>query len=342
MLHLPVVGQRKLEIRPALGDTRGRAEPRAVRISITDRCDLACLYCRPGRNDGYLPSERRVDAKEWATVVEGLVARGVRRVRITGGEPLIHPQIVEIAAAIARVPGVEDLAITTNATQLARLAKPLREAGVRRLNVSIDSLDRERFSRLSRGGDLDSVIEGIHAAREQRFEELKTNTVVIGGENDVELEALTRFAWSVSATPRFLELMTVGEGARLRDRVIGYAEMRARLAHLIHEDEAPKRDEARGPAIYVRGSEGRIGFITGTTDTFCDGCDRLRVTSLGELRACLATNDGVDVSRAIRESDLEAIGRGLDEAWAKKPDGVIWKGCTEDSAASVNMRATGG
>ncbi|MGZ3418211.1 MAG: GTP 3',8-cyclase MoaA [Polyangiales bacterium] len=339
MLHLPVV---RLPVVRAPVSPVVRAAPRAVRISITDRCDLACIYCRPGRNDGYLPSERRVDASRWATVVEGLVARGVVRVRITGGEPLVHPHVVEIAAAIARVPGVEDLAITTNATRLAELAKPLRDAGVRRLNVSIDSLDRERFARLSRGGDLDSVIAGLHAAREFGFEELKTNTVVIGGENDVELEALARFAWSLGATPRFLELMTVGEGARLRDRVVSYAEMKNRLAHLFVTQADAKRDESRGPAIYTDAIGGRIGFITGTTDTFCEGCDRLRVTSLGELRACLATNDGVDVSNAIRAGDIEAISRGLDEAWEKKPDGVVWKGCTEDTAAAVNMRATGG
>lgn len=325
-----------------------RAAPRAVRISITDRCDLACVYCRPHRHDGYLPSDRRVAARQWATLVEGLVRRGVRRVRITGGEPLVHPELLDIAAAIASIDGVEDLALTTNATRLEELARPLRAAGVRRLNVSIDSLDPARFAAFSRGGRLEDVLAGLRAAREAGFDELKTNTVVMGpgdGElrNDDELEAIVRFAWSLGATPRFLELMTVGEGAKLRDRVVGYAEMRERLSSLI--DGEARRDDARGPAIYAHARDGsgrRVGFVTGTTDTFCLGCDRLRATSDGQLRPCLATTDSVDVSQAIREGDVEAIARGLDEAWSRKPDGVVWKGCTEETAAAVNMRATGG
>lgn len=322
--------------------------PRAVRISITDRCDLACVYCRPHRRDGYLPEARRVPAESWATLIAGLASRGVRRVRITGGEPLVHPELLEIVAAIARVPGIDDIALTTNGTLLQRLARPLREAGLHRLNVSIDSLDPARFWQLSRGGRLDAVLAGIEAARAAGFEELKTNTVVIGARaddlrNDDELVAITRWAWSVGATPRFLELMTVGEGANLRDRVVPYAKMREILAPLL-EAEDPRRDEARGPAVYVRAREGgqRVGFITGATETFCEGCDRLRATSDGMLRPCLATPDGVDVSAAIVAGDLEEIGRGLDRAWAQKPDGIVWKGCTESTAAAVNMRATGG
>lgn len=322
-----------------------RASPRAVRLSITDRCDLACLYCRPNRRDGYLPSERRVLAEHWQRLVEGLVLRGVRRVRITGGEPLLHPHVLDIARAVAAVPGVEDLAITTNGTQLTELASALYEAGVRRLNLSIDSLDPQRFFRLTRGGHLDKVLEGVEAARATGFE-LKTNTVVVGPDgddlrNDDELVSIAQWAFSVGATPRFLELMTVGEGARIRGRVVPFAEMRARLATLLVDAE-PAREADRGPAVYVPTHDGRrIGFVTGTSDTFCSGCDRLRVSSDGRLRPCLATNDSVDVSAAVRAGDVDAIARGLDEAWTLKPD-AAWRGCTEASAAAVDMRATGG
>ena len=330
---------------PAEGSAR--TAPRAVRLSITDRCDLACVYCRPHRRDGYLPSERRVVTEHWRTLVEGLVARGVRRVRITGGEPLLHPHALDIVRVIAAVPGVEDLALTTNATLLAAQARPLREAGVRRLNVSIDSLDDQRFFRLTRGGRLRDVLAGLEAARAVGFEELKTNTVVIGAldgddlRNDDELPAIARWAHSLGATPRFLELMTVGEGARLRGRVVPFGEMTARLSELLVAG-TPARQPDRGPAVYLPTRDGkRIGFVTGTSDTFCSGCDRLRVSSDGRLRPCLATSDAVDVAAAIREGDVEAIGRGLDDAWALKPDGA-WRGCTEASAASVDMRATGG
>jgi GTP 3',8-cyclase len=319
-----------------------RAEPRAVRLSLTDRCDLACVYCRPHRRDGYMPAERRLGAEHWATVVAGLAQRGVRRVRLTGGEPLMHAKVIEIARAIANVDGIEDVAITTNGTRLAELAVPLREAGVRRLNLSIDSLDPQRFFRLTRGGRLDDVLAGLDAALAAGFE-IKTNTVVIGGHdgNLDELPELARFLLDRGATPRFLELMTVGEGARIRASFVPFAAIRNRLAALL-VDGAPAREPDRGPAVYLATRDGRrIGFITGTSDTFCSGCDRLRVSSDGRLRPCLATNDAVDVSRAIRDGDVTAIADGLDEAWAQKPDGA-WRGCTEASAAAVDMRATGG
>ena len=331
---------------PMMSPTVERAEPRAVRLSITDRCDLACVYCRPHRRDGYLPAERRIDARYWSTLVEGLAQRGVRRVRITGGEPLLHPRVVDIARAVANVAGIEDVAITTNGTQLRELARPLREAGVRRLNLSIDSLDEHRFFRRSRGGRLREVVDGLEAARDAGFE-LKTNTVVIGPEgsddlrNDDELVALARFAFAHGATPRFLELMTVGEGANLRARLVPYPLIRARLAELL-VDDAAAREPDRGPAVYAQTHDGRrIGFITGTSDTFCSGCDRLRVSSDGRLRPCLATNDAVDVAHAIKTGDVAAIAESLDAAWSIKP-GDAWRGCTEASAASVDMRATGG
>lgn len=317
-----------------------RAQPRAVRLSITDRCDLACIYCRPHRRDGYVPSERRVDS--WVTVVRGLVARGVRRVRITGGEPLMHPRVVDIAREIASVPGVEDLAITTNGTRLLELATPLRQAGVRRLNLSIDSLDARRFERLTRGGRLEDVLAGLEAARAAGFE-LKTNTVAIGGDdgNLDELATLAEHMLTRDITPRFLELMTVGEGARIRECFVPFAEIRARLSSLMM-DTSPARATDRGPAVYVPTRTGqRIGFITGTSDTFCSGCDRLRVSSDGRLRPCLATNDAVDISEAIRSEDLTAIADGLTAAWSQKP-GDDWRGCTEATAAAVDMRATGG
>jgi cyclic pyranopterin phosphate synthase len=328
-----------------LAPSAARAEPRAVRLSITDRCDLACVYCRPHRRDGYLPAERRIDARYWSTLVEGLARRGVRRVRLTGGEPLLHPKVVEIACAVASVDGIEDVAITTNGTQLAELAGPLREAGVRRLNLSIDSLDEKRFFRLSRGGRLRDVVDGLRAAKDAGFE-LKTNTVVIGPDgddlrNDDELVGLANFAFEHGATPRFLELMTVGEGANLRARLVPYPVIRARLAELL-VDAAAAREPDRGPAIYIGTRDGkRIGFITGTSETFCSGCDRLRVSSDGRLRPCLATNDAVDVAHAIKSGDVEAIAEGLDAAWSIKP-GDAWRGCTEPSAADVDMRATGG
>jgi cyclic pyranopterin phosphate synthase len=319
-----------------------RVAPRTVRLSITDRCDLACVYCRPSRSDGYL--EKRLDDAAWKAMVRALVGAGVRRVRITGGEPLVHPRVVELVAFVAAL-GVEDLALTTNATCLEWLAQPLREAGLQRITISVDSLIHERFWRITRGGQLDRVLAGVHAAVDAGFAELKTNTVVLRGDNDDELPAIAEWAWGLGMTPRFIELMRVGEGARLPpEKLVGAGEMRAQLGSLL-VDEAGDRDPGRGPAKYVRARRDpalRVGFITGSTDTYCDACDRLRVTSDGTIRPCLATNDGVLAKADAERGDLGALARAIDEAWSMKPDGRTWQGCTEASAADVSMRATGG
>lgn len=316
--------------------------PRTVRVSLTDRCDLACVYCRPSRNDGYL--EERLDDRAWRTMIDGLVSAGIRRVRITGGEPLLHPRVVEMVAHIAGL-GVEDLALTTNATRLAALARPLREAGLQRITISIDSLDAERFRRITRGGDLRKVMEGIDAALAAGFSEVKINCVVLRGENDDELVALTEWAWSLGMTPRFIEVMPIGAGANLvAGHLVTAAEMRASLAGLI-EGARGEVDPDRGPAKYVRALRDprlRVGFITGTSDTFCAACDRLRVTADGTLRPCLATNDGVSGRAAAEAGESSAVGAILRQAWEKKPDGDAWKGCTEETAREVSIRATGG
>ena len=211
--------------------------------------------------------------------------------------------------------------------------------------MSLDSLVPERFWRITRGGRLDRVLEGIEAARAAGFAELKTNTVVLRDENDDELGAITEWAWARGIVPRFIEVMRVGEGARLpATKLVGHDEMRARLAHLLAPD-AGARDPGRGPAKYVaaRGdARNRVGFITGTTDTYCGTCDRLRVASDGTLRPCLATNDGVGGMELAARGDVEGLVAAIGEAWALKPDVTTWKGCTEDTAAAVSMRAIGG
>jgi cyclic pyranopterin phosphate synthase len=277
-------------------------------------------------------------------MVRALVQAGVRRVRITGGEPLLHPRVTELVAFVASL-GVEDLALTTNATQLERLARPLRDAGLRRLTVSLDSLVPERFWRITRGGQLDRVLAGVDAALGAGFEEMKLNTVVLRGENDDEPPALVEWAWARGIVPRFIEVMRVGEGANLPEsKLVGHGEMRLRLSSLIGDDEGT-RDPHRGPARYVPGRRDprlRVGFITGTTDTYCATCDRLRVASDGTLRPCLATNDGVSGMELAQRGDVEGLVQAIGEAWALKPDGETWKGCTEDTAAGVSMRAIGG
>lgn len=336
---LPLLGQSAQS--SAVPRAAGAPPPRSVRVSVTDRCDFACTYCRPSRSDGYTDGKLMTPA--WAAMFDGLLLAGVKRVRLTGGEPLIHPEIVGIITYLASL-GIEDLALTTNASQLARLARPLRDAGLHRLNISIDTLDPVRFREMTRGGDLAAVLAGIDAAIDVGFTPIKLNTVVLRGVNDGDIEELMLWAWSRGMVPRFLEVMAIGEGATLQHQLVTAAEMKARLAdHLLPEEAVVEPD--KGPARYIRSRRDpalRVGFITGASDTFCESCDRLRVSSTGTLRPCLATDDGVEAGDAARAGDAGAIVDRIAEAWTMKPDGKVWKGCTEKTAASISIRAIGG
>ena len=333
MVALPV-----LQNRPAASP---QAQPRSVRLSLTDRCDLACIYCRPAGKEGYF--EEKLDLDAWQTMVRGLVVAGVRRVRLTGGEPLLHRDVVAVVRFLDTL-GLDDVAVTTNATRLEKLARPLREAGLQRVNISLDSLDDERFARMTRGGRLDVVMRGIDAALAAGFDEIKLNAVIVRGENDTEVEALVRWSWERGIVPRLLEVMAIGEGANLKDRVVTASEMRARLAHLLESGDAA-REKERGPAAYLYARHDKakkVGFITGTSDTYCKGCDRLRVAADGTLRPCLATNDGLSAASVARSGDAAGVALAVADAWTMKPDGESFKGCTETSAKDVSMRGIGG
>jgi cyclic pyranopterin phosphate synthase len=316
--------------------------PESARISLTDRCDLACVYCRPSRNDGYLTD--RLDQAALHTLIEGLVQAGVKRLRFTGGEPLLSPHAVGAVAHAAAL-GVEDLALTTNGTRLTHLALPLRQAGLRRLTLSLDSLDPVRFERITRGGKLKRVLEGLAAARAAGFDEIKLNCVVLRGENDDELERIMLFAWKHGLIPRFIEVMPIGEGARVvADHLLSAREVLARLAPWL-EAGTPTQDPKRGPAKYLRSRldpRMRVGVISGTTDTFCENCDRLRVSSNGTLRPCLASEQGVSAAELAQVGAATGVAQAVAEAWKLKPDGHTFRGCTEPSAQDVSMRAIGG
>ncbi len=332
---------------PVISESRGPrgvevTSPRTVRLSLTDRCDLACVYCRPHRSDGYF--EERLSLGAWRTLLAALRESGVVRARITGGEPLLSADVVPFVALLAEL-GFEDIALTTNATRLEKLAEPLRAAGLHRLNVSLDTLDAQRFERLTRGGKLAGVLRGIERAREVGFTGTKLNTVVVRGENDGELACLAQWSWERDITPRFLEIMAIGEGATMQDGIVSFAEMRLALAPLLAGNEDALREPDRGPARYLRARHDpskRVGFITGTTDTYCAGCDRLRVAADGTLRPCLATNDGVAASESANGGSIEGVREALAEAWRMKPDGETWKGCTEGTARHVSIRQIGG
>ena len=280
----------------------------------------------------------------WQTMFEGLRRGGLTRVRLTGGEPLLHPEIVDIVAHLSAL-GFEDLSLTTNASQLARLARPLKTAGLERINISVDTLDAGRFRAITRGGELEHVLAGIDAALDVGLTPVKLNTVVLRGVNDDEIERILLWAWERRMVPRFLEVMPIAEGAKLvGEHLVTVAEMKARLAPLIVSEDGAT-EPGKGPAKYVRARSDaglRVGFISGTSDTFCATCDRLRVSSTGVLRPCLATEDGVAAGDDAAEGNPDAIAAKIAEAWTLKPEGDVWKGCTEETAKDVSIRAIGG
>jgi GTP 3',8-cyclase len=274
-----------------LFDAQGR-HIRYLRLSLTDRCNFRCSYCSVS---DYEDGDRILSRPEIARVAAAFARVGVRRIRLTGGEPTLRREVVEIAADLRATPGIDEVALTTNGHRLRELALPLRRAGLTALNVSLDTLDPAVLTRVSgRGASLAQVLDGIEAAAEAGFPSLKLNTVVMGGQNDGELGDLVRYAWAHGATPRFIELMPFGDGAPVPTsevkRLLG-----AQGVPLLPD---PKR--GWGPAHYMRGPGGLVGFIGAITENFCEGCNRARVAADGGFQACLGGRDRVNLRDLIR------------------------------------------
>jgi cyclic pyranopterin phosphate synthase len=282
--------------REPLVDAQGRLIA-YLRLSLTDRCNFRCGYCSVSDYDD--PS-RMLTREEIGRVAAILGRLGMRRIRLTGGEPTLRREVVEIARDLRRTPGIEELAITTNAHRLAELALPLKEAGVACVNASLDTLRPDRLTAVSgRGARLADVLAGIDRAAEVGFDHLKINTVVMGGVNEDELGDLVRHAWERGATPRFIELMPFGQGTP-----VPTARVKALLAEQGVRLEPCER-RGWGPAHHMRGvdSTGRerhVGFIGAMTENFCDRCNRARLTAEGEFQACLGGESRVDLRGPLR------------------------------------------
>jgi cyclic pyranopterin phosphate synthase len=283
----------------ALADAQGRAIA-YLRLSLTDRCNFRCSYCSPLAMEHH---EDPLSLPEVARLVAVFAGLGVRRVRLTGGEPTLRRDLVEIVRVVGATPGIEEVALTTNGQALAGLAAPLRAAGVTRVNVSLDTLDPERLLRLSgRTASLERILAGIRAAHQAGFASVKLNVVVVRGVNEGELGDLARFGWSAGATVRFIELMPFGAG-----QPVPLAEIKALLqAQGIRLE--PDATRGWGPAYHMRGRSGTgpaeagglVGFIGAMTESFCDGCNRVRVAADGSLRACLGGRDRVALKPLLR------------------------------------------
>lgn len=290
-----------------------------LRLSLTERCNLACSYCVPEQHDE-LPSDWLSD-DEVVALVAALQPLGVSRVRLTGGEPTLRPRLPQLVARLAAL-GLDDLSLTTNGTRLDELAAPLREAGLRRLNISLDTLDSARFASFANGrSTLADVQRGIDAAVAANYSSIKLNTVVLAGLNDDELPALARYAWERRAVPRFIELMPMSEGeVAPRARLFPAAEIRARLGAAFGTlvPDAAAGIPGVGPARYLQCTGGpcdgaRLGIISAVTERFCSACNRIRVSARGRLHTCLGIDDPEPATFGSLEDPLDlraALRRG--------------------------------
>jgi cyclic pyranopterin phosphate synthase len=320
---------------PGLVDGQGRAIT-YLRLSLTDRCNLRCGYCTVHARP---PEAEPLDRAEIRRLVTVFARLGVRRVRLTGGEPTLRADLTGVVADLRAVPGIEEIALTTNGFRLDELAGPLRAAGVSRLNVSLDTLDGDRLSRIcGRPVRIERLLAGIEAAAAAGYASVKLNTVVMRGENDGEVGAIVRFAWRVDALPRFIELMPFGEG----DPVPATETKRL----LSEQGVALHPDATRGwgPAYHMRGRSGAlaglVGFIAPITENFCGTCNRVRVAADGSLRSCLGGRDRTPLRELLRAgaSDDELADRVLGALQRKGERHEMDRG----GAALFPMVGTGG
>lgn len=299
---------------PVLSDAHAR-HVTYVRVSLTDRCNYRCVYCMPEEGVDLLPKPDILSYEELERVVTVLAGLGVRRVRLTGGEPTVRKDFLSCVERLTRVAGIEQVVLTTNGHLLDKLAEPLVRAGLAGLNVSLDTLDAERFKALTRRGDLDRVLHGIDAALAVGLP-VKLNVVALGGVNDHETVALCEYSWARGIVPRFIEHMPMSDGALYSPRrLFTAAEIRARIeAELgpLEADSSVGGGHLYGPARYWRTRDGnKVGIISAMSENFCSTCNRVRLTATGELHTCLAYDDAENLRVLVRggASDDEIAAR---------------------------------
>ena len=318
-----------------------------LRVSVTDRCDFRCVYCM-SEHMTFLPKRDLLSLEELDRLCTAFVHRGVKKLRVTGGEPLVRKNIMWLFRSLGRhlqTGALEELTLTTNGSQLDKFAVDLKSAGVERINVSLDTLDPVKFKAITRWGNIETVLRGIDVAEKAGLK-VKINTVALKGVNEDEIEQLIRFAHGRGADMTLIETMPLGdiEGDRT-SQYLPLSLLRGRLLDRFTLEESPHR--TGGPARYVRIKEtgGRLGFITPLTHNFCESCNRVRVTCTGTLYMCLGQEDAADLRAPLRASpDDAALDAAIVEAIARKPKGhdFIIDRHTKKPAVTRHMSVTGG
>ncbi len=327
-------------------DPHGR-EVTYLRVSVTDRCDFRCVYCM-SEDMTFLPKTEVLSLEELETVCSAFVSRGVTKLRMTGGEPLVRRNIMWLFRKLSRhlkTGDLEELTVTTNGSQLERFAVELVDVGIRRINVSLDTLDPKKFKTITRWGHLEKVLDGLAAAKQAGLQ-IKINTVVLRNVNDGELDKLVSWCGKEGFDLTFIEVMPMGEigGMRL-DQYMPLSIIRANLNKKWTLEEIEY--STGGPARYVQCKEtgGRIGFITPLTHNFCENCNRVRLTCTGTLYMCLGQEDSANLRNAVRQEEGDiALMKAIDEAIGRKPKGhdFIIDRRRQDSSVPRHMSVTGG
>lgn len=315
-----------------------------VRISVTDRCDFRCIYCMDEEMQ-FVPRAQLLTLEEIAQIAQAFTELGVNKIRITGGEPLIRRNIVKLFEDIAALPGLKEVVTTTNGSQLTKLAQPLKDAGVRRINISLDSLDAEKFKRITRIGELENVLAGIDAARNVGFEKIKLNAVILKNRNDDEIIDLVRFASDRNLDISFIEEMPLGLIGD-HDRAEAYYssdEIKRDLEKVF--TLVPTTEKTGGPSKYFKLTETgtRVGFISPHSHNFCDQCNRVRLTCEGRLLLCLGQEHSVDLRKVIRAypNDMEKLKQAIRDSMTIKPKGHDFN-LQEKPIIFRHMNVTGG
>ena len=322
-------------------DTFGR-QVRYLRLSVTDRCNLRCTYCM-AEDMTFLPKKKVLSLEEMILVSKAFVELGVEKVRLTGGEPLVRNGLVELAQELNRLPGLKELVMTTNGVLLDKFAQPLKDAGVSRLNISIDSLRADRFKSMTRFGKLDDVLRGIEAAQEAGFEKIKLNSVILKGSNDDEVLPLVGFAIEKGLDISFIEEMPLGEiGSHQRDETAFTSEsIKAQIIKEFQLEKADHVDLASGPSRYFKlgKSNSKVGFISPISDNFCSSCNRVRLTAEGLLLLCLGNEHSLDLRSVVR-NDPSSLKEQILASMQRKPERHYFD--PKDITVRRHMSVTGG
>lgn len=315
---------------------------RYLRLSVTDRCNLRCTYCM-AEDMTFLPKSKVLSLEEMTMVGKAFVGLGVEKIRLTGGEPLVRNGIVELAKQLAKLDGLRELVMTSNGVLLDKFAQPLRDAGMSRVNISIDSLRDDRFKTLTRFGNLSDVLRGIDVARRVGFDKIKLNAVILKGTNDDEVIDLVTFAVDKGLDISFIEEMPLGEidGHIREETAVENGSIKEQLQAHFTVENSDFSDRASGPSRYLKvaHSDSKIGFISPMSDNFCGSCNRVRVTAEGLLLLCLGNEHSLDLREIVR-NDPSQLQQAIVDSMRRKPERHYFD--PKDITITRHMSATGG